>query len=47
MFQDEIIKVVWAKTVKEPEDVGLSFWGLAGRNTLGSYQGLYVGLKLR
>lgn len=47
MFQDKIIKVVWGKIVKGPEDVDLSFWGLAGCGTVGSYQELYVGLKLR
>lgn len=42
MFQDKIIQVVWGKIVKEPEDVGLSFGGLARHSTLGSHQGLYM-----
>ena len=38
MFQDEIIKVIWGKIVKGPQDVDLSFGGLAGCGTPGSHQ---------
>lgn len=47
MLQDEIIKVVWDKIVKGPEDVYLRFGGLARFHILGFHQYLYVGLKLK